>query len=158
MPILNPKRILTRKGMTALLNALTDDEAGAVFFEVVAKPVLAADISPDDLTINSVTPGTFGLQTAVSMPGTQGTFLSSSGKVYTATDIFSFTVTTPTESQTIVGILISTDGTAANALAYVELEEPVTLDEDGEILALMMEFGFDGQTFYIVPRVMPIGQ
>jgi hypothetical protein len=157
MPLLNPKRILTPNGKAALLAVMMGDAVNGPFFEAQSHAVVDVEIEALTDEITSRTLGTHGLQTNRPLGDVVAVLTSSAGKVYAYTDPITYSVTSPTGSQAVKGILLSTDGTAAGALAYLELDDEVVLDQTGEGVIVSVEFGFDGQSFYIVPRVLPLG-
>lgn len=157
MPITNPKRMLTTKGMKALLNSLDMVADDGPFKGAKCFAVVAAAVAPNGRELTSVTVGVEGLQTGANLVLLGEPLSSQWGKVYKISTIITNTVASPTGAQTVVGILIGSDTTIANALAYLELEEPVTIDEDGEAIRYSVEFGFNGQAFYVVPRVLADG-
>jgi hypothetical protein len=155
--ILNPKRILTEEGMRRILGALQHAPAPGPLGGFYAYAVLSATLSPDQRKLTAVTMGTDNLEVPQELTLSVPVHTSEAGKTYRASGVISFEVSSPTGPQTIVGIMVSNSDTYEDAVAYLELDQPVTLDADGEFLSIAIEFGFDGQTFYVMPRVLPIG-
>ncbi len=157
MPILNPERVLTVAGRTALLAYLNGDAISGPFFGAKAYGVVDAVLDPVLKNVTAVTLGDHGLQTGVDLADFGAPVMSPTGKLYIKSGLIDFSVTAPIAPQTVVGVLIGPDAVAANALAYLQLADGVTLDETGETLELVIEMGFDGQAFYVTPRVIPLG-
>lgn len=154
---LNPKRVLTRAGKTIVLAGLNTDDPQSLLFEQKAFAVLDVVIDPINDNVTEVTAGLRGLQTGQMIGGQSGVFSNGTGKVFSACPTLVFSLTSAGEAQTVKGLLIGPDTVPANALAYLELDEPVTLDEQSEALTCCIEVGFDRMTWYIRPRVLPVG-
>lgn len=157
MPTLNPKRVLTPLGKRTLIQDLTREDFTGMFGGALVFPLVACDVDPVTNALISPTKGVTGLQTGVALGMLVGAFETSPGKPYCQSDVLTWTLATPTGPQTVVGLCIAAGPDLATALAYLEFDDAVTLDENGEKLRAFVEWGFDGDTFYILPRHVPAG-
>lgn len=157
MPILNPRRVLTRSLQEGVLAALWSPTLPGPLSTAKVFAVTAATISADTRTVESVTLGVQGLQTGRDFGQFGDAAESQTGKVYGATEPLLFATVNPTAAQTVIGVMVGPDNNPANAQAFLEFDEAVTFDENTEKTYVCIEAGFDGQEFYMVPRVMPLG-
>lgn len=158
MPITNPRRVFTKVGKIALLNALFDVDTSGPFTAWEAYLVRAITIDPLTDNVTDVTLNAFGLQTGIAM----GTFnppqTHNNGKVYTYCSVMQGTVTAPTEPQTVIGVMVGESADPANAGMFLEFDDPIILDMTGEKIIFSIETGFDGQKLYAIARVLPLGE
>jgi len=157
MSIINPHRLLTKAGMTRLLASIDGSLLGGYWNEADVSLVKAAEVAPDGKSILSRELGETGLETPVTL--TMGTVVreSEAGKVYLPSTAMTWTAAAVTGPQTIVGVLFGLANTAADSWGYCQFDDPIVIDEDGEVITLYLEFGFDGQSFYVTPRIVEFG-
>lgn len=158
MPISNPRRALTTRGKDQFLLTHLDAPVTSEFFQAKAYLVQAADIAALTQDVTAVTLGTFGLATGTSIGPWVGPVTSGVGKRYIRSAVIVNGPNTVTAGQTIIGVMVGMDETVGNALAFLEFDDPVELNENGEKVVFAIEIGFDQQALYIVPRVMEVGQ
>lgn len=157
MSVLNPKRILTPLGKSTILSKLYAASGGGALTGTLAYLVTAVTVGSDGSTIEDVTLATNGMEVASEVTMSSAVMISDTGKTYQCSETITNTMTSPALEQTIIGVLLSEDGEASTAYAYLELEDPRTVDQVGENFVYAVEFGFDGQDFYLAPRVLPAG-
>lgn len=158
MPILNPRRMLTRLGRSYFLTCLQQTSPEGWADGLKAYPVQAIEIDPDDTLITSATIGTDGLQTGFTVTLADPVTNSSSGKIYRVSSLIEAKLSTGSAAQTIIGVMLGTSNSTNTAIGFLEFDEPITVDQMGEGLLFAVELGFDGQTFYVRPRVLPAGE
>lgn len=157
MPVLNPKRLLTMGGQMTLLARLVGAEIDGPFHNLKLWLVSAAEVSPDTRTITDLTLAGRGLAPGVVMTMAAAGVVSDTGKAYRTSQVVTATADDDPDPVTVVGVLLGSDGTKETAMAYAQLDDPITVDEEGERIVFALEFGFDGQDFYVAPRVLPMG-
>lgn len=155
--ILNPRRVFTRSLRTVFLNTVVDTEVNGALNGLKAQPVKAVTIPPDQSTITDVERITGDFGDPQSLVWTAPVAGSSTGKLYKASGPLTFVSEAMTASETCIGVVLTTTDHTTGVKAFLEFDEPVEVDELNDSMTLSVEIGFDGQDFYAVPRVMPLG-
>lgn len=154
----SPRRVLTPKGKKALLDSLMADGIDGFLYLKQARLVNAVTINVLTDEIEAVTVAGEGVGTGVTLELFTAVATYDSGKVAGASLVLAGIHGAGNTPVTVTGVMIGTDATKENALVYLDFDAPVTLDEPAEAIQYAIEWGFDGQTFYVVPRVLPIGE
>ena len=157
MSILNPRRLMTKSGRSNFLTSLVQMGADGFGTTFKIKPVLSVNVTPGDESLTDVVYGSDGLDVTKTVDLTETVSQSPTGKVYFAFPLQTWTLGADPEPQTVIGFVFGGAGNTSVDDGFVELDEPIALDEQGETLKATIEFGFDGQQFYVTPRVLPIG-
>lgn len=157
MPLFNPRRMLTKFGKTLLLDSSAAAATDGWIKAMKVFAVLGVTINPvtDELTA-LVQPG-FAMDGPYTPTWTGPTVTASSGKVYKASSVVTISPTSPTEDVPVIGVVLGLSATPAEVAAFLEFDDTVHLDETSELLRLCIEEGFDGQKYYVVPRLLPLG-
>ena len=157
MPGQNLVRVLTRAGKKAILKALVTVPAAAYLSGLQLKLVTAIELSAgnDEITSKEWAVGGLGSSYAAQFSTLQQT--SGSGKTYCRSMAQNFAQSAGQPTQTVIGVVMYESGTPDVDIAYLEFDEPVEVDETGETVVMCVEAGFDGQSFYMLPRVLPLG-
>lgn len=158
MPILNPRRIVTKIGKVAILSQMDGLAIAGAFEGYSAYLVTAFEIQPITDDVLSMTLAGFGLGAPQEITPFTDPVSSVANKTYIASPVLTFTAVAITEAQVCIGVAIGDEAEVGNMTAFLEFDDPITLDENGETLTLAVEIGFAGQTFYLAPRVLPLGE
>lgn len=157
MPILNPRRMLTTKAMRSLLTSATNETENGFLYEAKAILVTACEINASNNEIISATAAGAGMGAGQTLTFGSYTPMSAGGKIYSVSNVVGPVSSGVGGAQTIIGIVLTVLNLAADMLAFLEFDDPITVDENGESIQFAIEAGFDGQKFYVRERVLPAG-
>ena len=158
MPILNPRRILTRHGREQFLMAMSGADNPGVLEGLKVFAVTSVTVASDNSTLSDAVAAADGAGTARTVGEWSDSMMSASGKIFRSSDLLSFAVTTTAITQDVIGVVLAETNLTTGVMGFLEFDDPITLDENGELFQMSVEVGFDGQTFYLVPRILPLGE
>lgn len=156
MPI-NPKRILTQLGINALLNSGATDGGSGPLALTSAHLLTAVTVDPGDRVVSAYTKAVEGMGAAVPLGTFSDPVTSDSGNTYVASELLEWTAAGVTGSQAVIGVMVSLTSTIGDIQAFLEFDEPVVVDENGETIEMKIEFGYGVSGLYLVPRLIALG-
>lgn len=156
--ILNPVRTWTKAGREKVLEAMGQLTGPGPLAAARAFLVTAVTLNSAKDDVNDFTAGTQGLEVSVPVEGWSAPIKSESLKTYSYCGPMNYAVGPVTIPMAIVGLVIVKTGALTVALAYLQFDSPIHIDQEGENVVLSVEVGFDGPNQYLMARVLPLGQ
>lgn len=154
---LNANIMQTVAGQKVILTALKATLGPLLAANTKVSLLQAINVATDGRSYSGEISGTDGLDDSPAVTAWAAPVVSESGKVYMHSNMMTFTLTAPTGPQTIIGAFVTNEDTLTANFAYHSFETPVTVDENGETINVILEVGFDGNELYFYPRLVPLG-
>lgn len=156
--ILGQLKRYTRAGQTAILFGLKSVGPEGLFVTATLWPVTAVEVDVLSGNVLSATHATAVLPLGPLMGVLGPTSLSANIKLYAASPPVTFAAENPVSLLPIIGIVVRSAGSGGSVIAYLPFADPVVLNSVNEQLVVSVETGFDADAFYVVARVLPLGE